>query len=124
GARGRRAGGLAVAFLWAGSLARAPFEPKYGREDYRTALAHVRAGVTPGERVLAVGSPEPVEWYGRGLPVARWWLGFAARPARMAETLSDSLAVAAGTWVVLSRPEDLDPDGRCARWLDARVAPA
>lgn len=124
GPRARRVWGFAVTLLWAGSLARATFEPKYGREDYRTALAHVRAGFTPGERVLAVGSPEPVEWYGRGLPVSRWWLGFAARPERMAETLTDSLGVAKGTWVVLSRSEDLDPDGRCARWLDARVAPA
>ena len=124
GPRARRAWGLAVALLWAGSLARAAFEPKYGREDYRTAMAHVRAGFTPGERVLAVGAPDPVEWYGRGLPVARWWLGFAARPERMASTLADSLAAAPGTWLVLSRAEDLDPEGRCARWLDARVAPA
>jgi hypothetical protein len=124
GPRARRAWGLAVALLWAGSLARATFEAKYGREDYRAAMAHVRAGITPGERVLAVGAPEPVEWYGRGLPVSRWWLGFAARPERMAATLGDSLAVAKGTWVVLSRPEDLDPDGRCARWLDAHAAPA
>ena len=122
--RARRALALAVALLWAGSLARATFEPEYGREDYRTAMSHVRAGFTPGERVLAVGAPEPVEWYGRGLPVARWWLGFAARPERMQQTLSDSLAVAPGTWVVLSRAEDDDPEGRCARWLDARTPAA
>jgi hypothetical protein len=42
----------------------------------------------------------------------------------MTRTLSDSLAVTAGTWVVLSRSEDLDPGGRCARWLDLHVAPA
>jgi hypothetical protein len=120
--RARRVWAVAVALLWAGSLARAAFEPKYGREDYREAMSHVRAGFTPGERVLAVGAPEPVEWYGRGLPIARWWLGFAARPERMAATLSDSLAVANGTWVVLSRAEDLDPGDRCAHWLDARVA--
>jgi len=122
--RARRMLALAVALLWAGSLARAAFEPEYGREDYRTALSHVRAGITPGERVLAVGAPEPVEWYGRGLPVARWWLGFAAKPERMQQTLTDSLAAAPGTWVVLSRPEDDDPEGRCARWLDARTPAA
>lgn len=118
GPRARRVFALAVALLWAGSLARATLEPKYGREDYRSALQHVRAGITPGERVLAVGAQEPVEWYGRGLPVARWWLGFAANPERMQRTLTDSLAVTPGTWVVLSRPEDDDPDGRCVRWLD------
>ncbi len=122
--RARRGFGAAVVLLWALSLGRMAFDPVYGREDYRTALAHVRAGLSPGERVLAVGAPEPVEWYGRGLPVSRWWLGFAAEPDRMAGRLEDSLAVAPGTWIVCSRPEDLDPEGRFARWLDARVAPA
>lgn len=112
---------LAVALLWAGSLARATFDPKYGREDYRAALQHVRAGFTPGERVLAVGAPDPVEWYGRGLPVARWWLGFAAVPERMQQTLTDSLQRGPGTWVVLSRAMDDDPEGRCERWLDAHT---
>ena len=124
GPRARLGFGAAVALLWALALGRMAFDPDYGREDYRTALAHVRAGMLPGERVLAVGAPEPVEWYGRGLPVARWWLGFAAVPERMASRLEDSLAVAPGTWIVCSRPEDDDPEGRFARWLDERVAPA
>ena len=124
GSRARLTFGAAVALLWTLSLGRMAFDPAYAREDYRTALARVRAGIVPGERVLAVGAPEPVEWYGRGLPVARWWLGFAAVPERMASRLEDSLAVAPGTWIVCSRPEDLDPEGRFARWLDERVAPA
>lgn len=119
--RWRRILAAAVVVLWAGALARAAFDPAYGREDYRGALAHVRAGFTPGERVLAVGAPEPVEWYGRGLPVARWWLGFAADPARLEHTFADSLAGWRGTWVVASREEDLDPAGRFAAWLDRRV---
>ena len=121
GPRARRVWAVVVALLWAGALARAAFEPKYGREDYKGALADVRSGIASGERVLAVGAPEPVEWYGRGLPVARWWLGFAADPERMVRTLSDSLVVTSGAWVVLSRTEDLDPDDRCARWLDAHA---
>jgi 4-amino-4-deoxy-L-arabinose transferase-like glycosyltransferase len=119
--RGRLTFAVAVGVLWALALGRMGFDPAYGREDYKTALAHVRAGIQPGERVLAVGAPEPVEWYGRGLPVARWWLGFAADPGRMVTSLEDSLAVAPGSWIVASRTEDLDPEGRFARWLDARV---
>jgi len=124
GSRARLGFGTAVALLWMLSLGRMAFDPAYGRDDYRAAMAHVRAGLLPGERVLAVGAPEPVEWYGRGLPVARWWLGFAAVPERMVSRLEDSLAVAPGTWIVCSRSEDLDPEGRFARWLDERVAPA
>jgi 4-amino-4-deoxy-L-arabinose transferase-like glycosyltransferase len=123
GPRARRGAAVAVGLLWALALGRMAFDPGYAREDYRAALERVRAGFVPGERVLAVGAPEPVEWYGRGLPVSRWWLGFAADPELMAATLEDSLARAPGTWIVSSRPEDLDPEGRLARWLDARVPP-
>jgi len=124
GPRARLGFGTSVGLLWMLSLGRMTFDPAYGRDDYRAALAHVRAGFLSGERVLAVGAPEPVEWYGRGLPVARFWLGFAAVPERMASRLQDSLAVAPGTWIVCSRSEDLDPEGRFARWLDERVAPS
>src|SRR5262249_58187943 len=95
-----------------------------GREDYRNALSQVRTGIRPGERVIAIGAPQPVEWYGRGMPVVRWWLGFAGDPERMARTLTDTLMVTPGAWVVGSRMEDLDPEDRCARWLDERVQPS
>ena len=124
GPRARRGFAGAVGLLWALALARAAFDPAYGREDYRNALAHVRAEFRPGERLIAVGAPEPVEWYGRGMPVVRWWLGFAGDPDRMARTLTDSLMVTPGAWVVGSRMEDLDPEDRCAHWLDQRVQPS
>jgi mannosyltransferase len=124
GPRARRGFAGAVGLLWALALARAAFDPAYGREDYRNALAHVRAEIRPDERVIAVGAPEPVEWYGRGMPVVRWWLGFAGDPDRMARTLTDSLMVTPGAWVVGSRMEDLDPEDRCGRWLDRRVQPS
>jgi mannosyltransferase len=121
GPRARRLFALAIGLLWALALGRLAFDPAYSREDYRGALARVREGIAPGERVLAVGAPEPVEWYGRGLPVVRWWAGFSTNPERMVATLADSLAGAAGTWVVSSRTQDLDPEARFARWMDARV---
>jgi len=124
GPRLRRVFAVAVGLLWGLAIARAAFDPAYGREDYRTALTHVRAEFRPGERVLAVGAPQAVEWYGKGLPVAEWWLGFAADPERMVRTLSDSLAATPGTWIVGSRMEDLDPEDRCARWLDQHVQPS
>jgi 4-amino-4-deoxy-L-arabinose transferase-like glycosyltransferase len=124
GPRARRGFAGAVGLLWALALARAAFDPAYGREDYRNALAHVKAEFRPGERVIAVGAPEPVEWYGRGMPVVRWWLGFADDPDRMARTLTDTLMVTPGAWVVGSRMEDQDPEDRCAHWLDQRVQPS
>ncbi len=119
GPRMRRASVLAVALLWAGAYARGTFEPAYGREDYRTAMTRVRAGFEPGERVIAVGAPEPVEWYGRDLPVRRFWLGYTSTDARFERAWRDSVGlVPPGLWVVASRTEDLDPTGSLARRLD------
>jgi hypothetical protein len=103
------------------SLAHHYFDPTYGREDYRGALAVVRAGVGPGERVIAAGAVDAVEYYARGVaPVERWWLGWAADDARMERRFDEALARTAGAWVVLSRGEDLDPEGRFATMLDRR----
>lgn len=115
GARGRRLLGGGIAVLWALSLFHHYFDPRYAREDYRAALAAVREAHVPGEQVLAVGAMEPVDFYGRGLPVEHLWLGFAADSTRMGRELDAVLSRASGTWVVLSRADDLDPAGRFAR---------
>lgn len=113
---------LAVGGLWAFSLGQHYASPAHAKEDYRSAIAVIRARALPGEQVLAVGADEPVFYYYRGpLPVARFWLGFAADPARLATKLDEALARASATWIVVSRPEDLDPAGNLARSLDART---
>lgn len=111
---------VAVAALWALSLQHLYLDPAYRREDYRGALREVRARMTPGEQVVAVGSEEPVVYYGRGLVVRRWWLGHVDRPERMRETWQAVTSEARGSWVVLSRSEDLDPSGRFAAWLESQ----
>lgn len=105
--------------LW--SLAHHYFDPKYARDDYRGALAIVRAEGRPDETILAAGSVDPVEWYARGVaPVERWWLGWASDSTRMRTKLDEALAQKAGAWVILSRAEDLDPGDRFATMLDRR----
>jgi mannosyltransferase len=116
----RRGFGIAIAALWSVSLYHHYFVPEYAREDYRGAVAAIRATVVPGEQVLAVGCPDPVAFYGRGLWVESWWLGFAATPAKMREKFEATVSRAPGTWVVLSRGEDLDPGDRFASWLSLR----
>ena len=126
GALGRWLLGGAIAILWGLSLHHHYFDPRYAREDYRGALAAVRTALAPGEQVLAVGAMEPVDFYGRGLPVEHLWLGFEADSTRMERELDAVLSRAGGTWVVLSREEDLDPAGRFARRMEriATGAPA
>jgi 4-amino-4-deoxy-L-arabinose transferase-like glycosyltransferase len=117
----RSAAGLAVGLLWTMALARHYFDPRYGKEDYRGAVRLVAERSLPGEKLLAVGAQEPIYYYYRGpLPVDQLWLGSASRPVRLASELDGKLAGARATWIVLSRPEDLDPRDVFARMVKAR----
>ena len=118
--RWRRLFAVVVAALWGVSLYQHYFVPEYGREDYRGALAVVRAGIGPGEQVLAVGTEEPVHFYARDLRVTDFWLGYATRPEKFARKLDEALGSARGAWVVLSRAEDMDPEDRFARTLGSQ----
>jgi mannosyltransferase len=122
-ARWQRVAWIAVAGVWSVSLAHHYFSPEYGKDDYRGALRRVAESARPGEQVLAVGAEDPVYYYYRGpLSVDRLWLGFAADPPKLNARLAEKLAAAPGTWVVLSRSEDLDPAGVFARLMDARTS--
>ena len=123
--RGRWLAGIALGAMWSMSIWNLAFDPDHRREDYRTAAARIRAQAQPGEQVLAVYSQEPMEYYMRGaLPIRPLWLGLVAEPARLDSTLDAVLAGVAGTWVVLSREQDLDPDGVFARRLESRYPQA
>lgn len=112
---------LAIAVLWGISLAQHYFVPAYGKEDYRGAAALVDRQGREGERVLALGAVEPLFYYYRGsLPGGSLWLGYASNPTLLESKVAGALAGARGAWVVLSRPEDLDPGGAFAGWMALR----
>lgn len=118
----RIAAALAVALLWGASLAHHAFDPRYAKEDYRGASAFVASRARPDERVLAVGAEDPVFHYYRGpAPLDRLWLGFVQRPARLQEKWDEARSGVAGVWVVLSRPEDLDPEGRFTTFMESET---
>ena len=115
------AGALALAALWGVSLAQHYFVPAYGKEDYRGTAQLLHARGQAGERVLALGAAEPVFYYYRGpLPAAALWLGYASDPVRLESKLAAALAGASGAWLVLSRPEELDPGDAFAGWMGRR----
>jgi len=121
----RIAAAAGITLLWVVSLTHDYFDPRYGKEDYRDAVRLVAERSRAGEKLLAVGAQEPVYYYYRGpLPVDQLWLGYVDRPERLRQELEGKLAGARGTWIVLSRPEDLDPRDVLARSLDARVPAA
>ena len=123
-AAARVAAGAAVGVIWAVSLHHAYFDSRYAKEDYRSAAALIRERGAQGEVLLSVNSDEPMVYYYRGpLPQTRLWLGFAGHPD-LDRRLTEALGNVPGVWVVLSRPEDLDPGDRFARALDARYSGA
>lgn len=122
----RRAGfAVAIAMIWALSLQHLYFEPRYGREDMRSAAALLTARAAAGERIVAANTEDLLFYYYRGpVPVTPYWLGWAKDPITCAERLDRLTAGAEGAWVVLSRGEDLDPTDAFARHLDTRDPPA
>ena len=112
----------AVAALWAVSLSHHYFVPEYGREDYRGAHGRrSRADSLPASRCS-----RSARWTRCSTTTAgacrSCACGWDSRPVpdRMRERFQQAIAPARGTWVVLSRTEDLDPGNRFARWLDPR----
>jgi mannosyltransferase len=123
--RARAVLALAVAGLWALSLTHHYAHPRYGKEDHRGMVEVLRARAAADERILSLNTDDPLAYYYRGpLPVVPVWLGFASRPARLDAAMDAALAGARGAWVVLSRPEDLDPVGAFARRLEQRFPDA
>ncbi|MEO5616981.1 MAG: glycosyltransferase family 39 protein [Candidatus Eisenbacteria bacterium] len=116
---------LALALVWGLSLHHHYFVPGYGKEDMRNAAAIVKARAGPGDRIIAAGADDVLIYYYRGpLRVERYWLGWAANPDRMALKLEAARAGARNLWVVWSRGEDLDPEGRFLRHLQTRYPAA
>jgi len=117
--------GAAVAGLWGLSLIHLYFDPHYGKEDYRGAAALLAARGRAGEKVLALGAPDPVFYYYRGpLAAEPLWLGFAARPEWLADRMGRALAGAEGGWLVVSRSEDLDPRDAFGTFMATRFPDA
>jgi len=117
--RGRAGFAVAVALLWGYSLQHLYFDPRYGKEDMRAAGALLTERAVAGERIVAANTESLIFHYYRGsVPVVTYWLGWAADPVKRSERLDRLIGDATGAWVVLSRGEDLDPDGAFARHLD------
>ena len=118
----RRAGFVAaVVLLWGYSLYHHYYDPRYGKEDMRSAGVLLASRAVTGERIVAANTEGLLFYYYRGpVPIASYWLGWAADSVARSQRLDRLIADAPGAWVVLSRGEDLDPTGAFARHLDER----
>ena len=115
----RRATAVLVLAMWAWSLAHHYFDPRHGKEDYRTATAWMAQRVQPRDQVIGAGSPALLEYYWRDRKPAHdsFWLGLAADSLNMVAHF-DSLRDASRTaYVVVSRPYAFDARGRFESFL-------
>jgi mannosyltransferase len=118
--RARAAFALAIGVLWAVSLRNHFFDPRHSKEDMRGAASFLARSEMAGEKIVSANAAAPLYYYYRGsLPVHHYWLGFTADPARMASRF-EAMVGDSAAWVVLTRPEDLDPHGRFAGYLEER----
>ena len=116
----RAGAAAAVALLWAVSLQHHYFDPRYRKEDMRSAGALLTARAASGERILAVNTDVLLFYYYRGpVPISEYWLGWASDPALCEHHIRRLTPGATGVWIVWSRGEDLDPTGAFARDLAA-----
>ena len=123
GARARALLGVSLLVLWGISLAHLYRSPAYGKEDMRGAARRVAELARPGEKVVAVNTIDLMQVYYHGaVPPEHFWLGFAADPAKLEHQFDLAIAGAPSSWVVLSRPEDLDPWGRFSELMDRRTS--
>jgi mannosyltransferase len=121
--RARLVGAAATGLLFALALAHHFGDPEYGKEDYRAATHALAEHMAAGDSVVVAGGFTPIDYYARRLPYRVYWLGYA-RDGRMAPRFERFVNRSGGaTWVVVSRPEDLDPGGRFEPWLVATYDP-
>jgi len=121
------AGALVLA-LFGVSLAQHYSHVEYAKEDFRGAARDLAGRFAPGDSLVLVGGCSPLDYYRRLLPAnaprgRTYWLGYA-RDDRMAPRFSTFVNRTGGTtWVLVSRPEDLDPNRRFEPWLVTTYAP-
>ncbi|MDW8352334.1 MAG: glycosyltransferase family 39 protein [Anaerolineae bacterium] len=116
-----RAGFALFAFGFGGALLALRTSPLYANEDFRGAVAHIRANLKPDERVLLVsGHFAPVfEYYWSGSRDA--WIALPPDPAldvrntltytSVVPLTNAALTGAGGAWLLLWQDDVIDPTG-------------
>lgn len=122
GARARAVLGGLLLLLWGVSLTHLYRSPAYGKEDVRDAAQRISALAAPDEKVLMVNTSDLMRYYYHGAaPLEDFWLGLASNPPKLEHEFDLAISDVPAAWVVLSRPEDLDPDGSFAKLMDRRT---
>ncbi|MBD3163045.1 MAG: hypothetical protein GF346_11525 [Candidatus Eisenbacteria bacterium] len=113
------------------SLVQMQTQPRYWREDARSATRVLRAELAPGDLLVVAGTLEPVTRYYwpellRETEIERHYLPYRVGPDVEAEarSLTEAVAGADRTFVLFYRDDFHDPEARWERFLQRRYGVA
>jgi hypothetical protein len=127
----RRLGGILAAgavVLSIVSIVQLQTQPRYWKEDARSAARVLRAEVADGDLILVDGTWDPIVRYywpevGTRRAIGRWFVPFRKAPeGATAEAAIEAVAGARRTYVLFYRDDYHDPDGAWAGFLRARYS--
>ncbi|HXH09757.1 MAG TPA: glycosyltransferase family 39 protein [Alphaproteobacteria bacterium] len=102
------------------SLANYYFDPRYNREDARSAARYLEAATRPQDIVVVVGNPGAFQYYYRGnVPVQRVNRTLVGERSALSERLQRLNAQHDRVWLVEIRPWEADPQETVKAILDA-----
>jgi len=118
-----RTSALVAAALALLSLGNHYFDPRYAKEDMRSAAAIVRQHGRPGDTILVIDNNKPFRYYyaqryGGELPVAHLHKRFLRTEDELADHVRDAAAPDGRTWLVLSRWWEVAPRATIYRIVD------
>jgi hypothetical protein len=111
---------VAVLLVHGLSLANYYFDPRYSREDARSAVRFLLESAQPTHPILVVGNELPLQYYSSGrLPLVSWGRTVIDDQSALLAHL-DQLRLQPELWLVTIRPWEDDPQGLLKAALDAR----
>jgi uncharacterized membrane protein len=103
------------------SLANYYYNPRYSREDAKSAARLLEAEAHPRDVILVVGSTEALEYYYRGsLPIVSWDEKTIHNQAALLDRVEELSQAHDQAWFVAIRPWESDPAGNVKAALEAR----
>jgi hypothetical protein len=109
----------AVLLINALSLANYYHNPRYSREDARSAAAYLESSTGPGDVIVAVGNPTALQYYFRGKsPIITWRTTLINDLSALAARLQEGGEAHHRVWLVAIRPWEGSPNARTKAAFD------
>ncbi|NIM98704.1 MAG: hypothetical protein GTO24_11685 [candidate division Zixibacteria bacterium] len=110
---------VSVLFVHGFSLANYYFNPRYAREDARSASRYLESATGSEDIILIVGNPRAIRYYYKGdLTIIRWGKTDVSDQSSINSRLQEMSQHYVHLWLVEIRQWEADPSGRVKATLD------